>query len=157
MHPVSRLVLLLNLALISSGGAALAEHASPSPTKPTPTPTPIPLTTVAVETQSAMGSLQAIDTSLEQSQSSAGVIADSLADLASETDAMMSEDMKLLKSSPNLDMLHRLKSTWQSFADDLSALGQRLAQRATSVEEERAHLDTLVIVYNILLRILLSY
>jgi potassium-dependent mechanosensitive channel len=90
-----------------------------------------------------MGSLQAIDTSLEQSQSSAGVIADSLADLASETDAMMSEDMKLLKSSPNLDMLHRLKSTWQSFADDLSALGQRLAQRATSVEEERAHLDQL--------------
>jgi hypothetical protein len=95
MHPVSRLVLLLNLALISSGGAALAEHASPSPTKPTPTPTPIPLTTVAVETQSAMGSLQAIDTSLEQSQSSASVIAASLADLTSETDAMMSEDMKL--------------------------------------------------------------
>jgi potassium efflux system protein len=140
---LSRLVLVLIPVLIFSAGPALGQQASPSPEKPKPSPTPIPLTTVAMETQSAMGSLQAIDTSLEQSHSSAGVIADSLADLTSETDAMMSEDMKLLKSSPTLDMLHRLKSTWQSFADDLSALGQRLAQRATSLEEQRAHLDQL--------------
>jgi len=88
-----------------------------------------------------MASLQAIDTNLEQSQSSVGVIAESLSDLTSQADAMIAEDMKLLKSSPTLDMLHRLKSTWQSFADDLSALAQKLAQRAASLEEQRTRLD----------------
>jgi potassium efflux system protein len=94
-----------------------------------------------VEVQIAMASLQAIDTSLKQSQSSVGVIAESLSGLASQTDAMTSEDMKLLESSPNLDILHRLNSTWQSFADDLSALAQKLAKRAASLEEERTRLD----------------
>jgi potassium-dependent mechanosensitive channel len=140
---VSRLALLLVLALISSGGTASAQQASATPEKPKPSPTPIPLTTVALESQSAMASLQAIDTNLEESQSSARVVAGRLADLTSETDAMTADDMKLLKSSPTLDMLHRLKSTWQSFADDLSALDQKLAQRAASLEEGRAHLDQL--------------
>jgi len=88
-----------------------------------------------------MASLQAIDTNLVQSQSSVGVIAESLSDLTSQADAMTSEDMKLLQSSPNLDMLHRLNSTWQSFADDLSALAQKLAKRAAGLEEERTRLD----------------
>ena len=90
-----------------------------------------------------MAALQAIDTSLEESQSSVLVIGESLSDLNSETDAMTADDMKLLRSSPTLDMLHRLKSTWQSFADDLSALTQKLAQRAASLEEARTRLDQL--------------
>ena len=142
IYRVSQLALLLVLVLISSAEAA-SEQPSATPEKPKPLPTPIPLTTVAVESQSAMASLQAIDTNLEESQSSVRVIGESLADLTSETDAMTADDMKLLKSSPTLDMLHRLKSTWQSFADDLSALGQKLAQRAASLEEGRAHLDQL--------------
>jgi potassium-dependent mechanosensitive channel len=141
IHRVIRLVLLLLLALISSGGTAPGEEASPSPAKPNPSPTAIPLSTVAVQVQIAMASLQTIDTNLEQSNSSVGVIAESLSDLANQADAMIAEDMKLLKSSPNLDMLHRLKSTWQSFADDLSVLAQKLAQRAASLEEERTRLD----------------
>ncbi len=143
IYRVSRLALLLILALIASSAAAPGQQVSPSPEKPKPSPTPIPLTTVALESQSAMASLQAIDTNLEESQSSADVVAGSLTDLTSETDAMTADDMKLLKSSPTLDMLHRLKSTWQSFADDLSALDQKLAQRAASLEEGRAHLDQL--------------
>ena len=74
MHRVSRLALVLILALVSSGGMAAGEQASPSPTKPNLSPTPIPLTTVAIDAQSAMASLQQIDTSLAQSHSSAGVI-----------------------------------------------------------------------------------
>jgi potassium efflux system protein len=129
------------LALISSGGAAPGEQASASPAKPNPSPTAIPLTTVAVELQVAMASLQAINTNLAQSKSSVGVIAESLSDLTSQADAMTSEDMKLLTSSPSLDMLHQLNSTWQSFTDDLSALAQQLAKRAGSLEEERTRLD----------------
>src|SRR5258708_13156744 len=56
MHRVSRLVLLLILALVSGGSTAPGEQASASPTKSNPPPTPIPLTTVPVEAQSAMTS-----------------------------------------------------------------------------------------------------
>jgi hypothetical protein len=141
IYRVSRLALLLLLALISSGGTAPGEQASASPAKPSPSPTAIPLTTVAVQLQVAMASLQAIDTNLAQSKSSVGVIAESLSDLTSQADAMTSEDMKLLQSSPTFDMLHRLNSTWQSFTDDLSALGQQSAKRAASLEQERTRLD----------------
>jgi potassium efflux system protein len=141
IYRVSRLVLLLLLTLISSVGTTRAEQASVTPEKPKPAPTPIPLTTVAIDAQSAMASLQQIDTSLAQSQSSAGLVASSLSDLTNEIDTRIAEDMRLLTASPSLDMLHRLRSTWQSFTDDLSALAGKLAQRATSLEEERARLD----------------
>jgi len=51
--------------------------------------------------------------------------------------------MRLLTASPSLDVLYQLKSTWQNFGDDLSALARELGQRATSLEEERARLDQL--------------
>ncbi len=143
MHRVSRLVLLLILALVSGGGTAPGEQASASPAKPNPAPTPIPLTTVPVEAQSAMTSLEEIDASVSRDQSSAGVIAGSLSNLTSEIDARIAEDMRLLTASPSLDVLYQLKSTWQNFGDNLSALARELGQRATSLEEERARLDQL--------------
>ena len=143
MHRLSRLVLLLILALVSGGGTAPGEQASASPAKPNPAPTPIPLTTVPVEAQSAMTSLEEIDASVSRDQSSAGDIAGSLSNLTSEIDATIAEDMRLLTASPPLDVLYRLKSTWQNFGDNLSALARELAQRATSLEEERARLDQL--------------
>jgi len=141
MHRVSRLVLLLILALVSGGSTAPGEQASASPTKSNPAPTPIPLTTVPVEAQSAMTSLEEIDASVSRDQSSASDIADSLSNLTSEIDATIAEDMRLLTASPPLDVLYRLKSTWQNFGDNLSALARELAQRATSLEEERGRLD----------------
>jgi potassium-dependent mechanosensitive channel len=141
IYRVSRLVVLFISPLIFGVAPVLGEEASPSPAKPNPSPTAIPLTTVPVELQVAMASLQAIDTSLAQSKSSVGTIAGSLLDLTSQADAMTSEDMRLLKSSPSFDMLHRLNSTWQSFSDDLSALAQQLTKRAASLEEERTRLD----------------
>jgi potassium-dependent mechanosensitive channel len=143
MHRASRLVLFLILALFSSGGTAPGEQASASPAKPNPGPTPIPLTVVPAEAQSAMTSLQEIDASLSRDQSGASVIAGSLSNLRSEIDARIAEDMRLLTASPSFDTLYRLKSTWQNFGDNLSALARELAQRATSLEEERARLDQL--------------
>jgi small-conductance mechanosensitive channel/exonuclease VII small subunit len=129
--------------LLSSGGTAPGEQASASPAKPNPAPTPIPLTTVPVEAQSTMASLEEIDASVSKDQSSAGVIAGSLSNVKSEIDARMAEDMRLLRASPSLDLLHRLKSTWQNFGDNLSGLARELAQSATSLEKERARLDQL--------------
>ena len=143
MYRVSRLVLLLILALASGGGPAPGEQASASPAKPSPAPTPIPLTTVPVQAQSAMTSLEEIDASVSRDQSSAGDIAGSLSNLTSEIDATIAEDMRLLMASPPLDVLYQLKSTWQNFGDNLSALARELGQRATSLEEERARLDQL--------------
>src|SRR5258708_27962986 len=51
--------------------------------------------------------------------------------------------MRLLTASPSLDVLYQLKSTWQNFGDNLSALARELGQRAASLEEERARLDQL--------------
>jgi potassium efflux system protein len=143
MHRVSRLVLLLILALVSGGSTAPGEQASASPAKPNPAPTPIPLTTVPVQAQSAMTSLEEIDASVSRDQSSAGAITGSLSNLMSEIDATIAEDMRLLTASPSLDVLYQLKSTWQNFGDSLSALARELGQRATSLEEERARLDQL--------------
>jgi potassium-dependent mechanosensitive channel len=143
MRRVSRLVLLLILAWFSSGGTAPGEQASTSPAKPNPAPTPIPLTTVPVEALSAMATLQEIDASVSRVQSSAGIIAGSLSNLTSEIDARIAEDMRLLAASPSLDLLYQLKSTWQNFADNLSALASELAQHAASLEEERTRLDQL--------------
>jgi potassium-dependent mechanosensitive channel len=143
MNQVSRLVLLLILALFFSAGSASAEQASASPAKPSPAPTPIPLTAVPVEAQSTMTSLEEIDASVSKDRSSADVIAGSLSNLTTEIDATIAEEARILKASPPLDVLYRLKRTWQSFGDSLSALARELAQRATSLEEARARLEQL--------------
>jgi len=70
-----RIVLLIILALVSSGGAAPSQPASGSPAKPTPAPTPIPLAKVPLEAQSALTSLQEIDANVSGDQSSADGIA----------------------------------------------------------------------------------
>jgi potassium-dependent mechanosensitive channel len=142
-HRANRLVLLLILTLVSGGGTAPGAQASASPAKPNPASTPIPLTTVPVEARSAMTSLEEIDASVSRDRSSTGVIAGSLSNLTSEIDATIAEDMRLLTASPSLDVLYRLKSTWQNFGDNFSALARELAQRATSLEEKRTRLDQL--------------
>jgi hypothetical protein len=96
-----------------------------------------------VAAQSAMTSLEEIDASVSRDRSSPGDIAGSLSNLTSEIDATIAEDMRLLTASPSLDVLYQLKSTWQNFGDNLSALARELGQRATSLEEERARLDQL--------------
>jgi hypothetical protein len=75
MHPVIRIVLFISLVLVSSGGTAPGQEPSASPAKPNPVPTPIPLGKVALEAQSAVASLQAINASVSKDQSSADSIA----------------------------------------------------------------------------------
>src|SRR5208337_30646 len=115
MHRVIRISLFIILALVSSGGAAPSQQASASMAKPNPAPTPIPLAKVPLEAQSALASLQEIDANVSEDQSSADGIARTVSVLTSEIDATIADDTRLLTTSPALDMLYRLKLTWQSF------------------------------------------
>jgi potassium efflux system protein len=144
MHSLVRIVfLLLILALVSSGGTAPSQQASASPAKPNPAPTPIPLAKVPLEAQSALTSLQEIDGNVSGDQSSADGIARTLSDLTSEIDARIADDTRLLTTSPSLDMLYRLKLTWENFGVRLLVSARELTRHATSLEEQFARLDQL--------------
>src|SRR5271169_2233482 len=143
MHPLIRIVLLIILALVSSGGTAPGQQASGSPAKPTPASTPIPLAKVPLEAQSALASLQEIDGNVSGDQSSADGIARTLSDLTSEIDARIADDTRLLTTSPSLDVLYRLKLAWEKFGVRLSVLARELTLHATSLEEQLARLDQL--------------
>jgi hypothetical protein len=95
-----------------------------------------------LEAQSALDSLKEIDASVSRDQSTADVIARTLSDLTSEIDPRIGEDTRLLRASPSLDMLYRIKLTWQNFDDKLSALARELTQRAISLGEELAGLKS---------------
>jgi potassium-dependent mechanosensitive channel len=142
-HPIIRIALLIILTFVSSGGTAPAQQASASPAKPNPAPTPIPLAKVPLEAQSALASLQEIDANVSGDQSSADGIARTLSVLTSEIDERIDDDRRLLTTSPSLDMLYRLKLTWQNFAVRLSVSARELTRHATSLEEQLARLDQL--------------
>jgi potassium-dependent mechanosensitive channel len=143
VHPVIRIVLLIILVLVSSGGTAPGQPASASPAKTTPAPTPIPLAKVSLEAQSALASLQEIDANVSRIQSSVDAIGGTLFDLTNEIDARLADDTRLLTSSPTLEVLYWLKLAWQNFAIRLSILDAKLARQATSLEEQLARVDLL--------------
>ena len=76
-------------------------------------------------------------------QSSADAIGRKLFDQASEIDARIPDDTRLLTTSPSLDMVYRLKLIWRNFRLRLSLSARELTQHATSLEEQLARLDQL--------------
>ena len=143
MHPLIRIVLFISLVLVSSGGTAPGQQASASLTKPNPAATPIPLAKVALEAQSALASLQAINASVSKDQSSADSIARTLLDLTNEIDGRIVGDTRLLTTSLSIDLRYWLKLTWQNFDDSLLVSARELTQHSTSLEEQLARLDQL--------------
>jgi potassium-dependent mechanosensitive channel len=143
MHPLIRILLLTILALASSRVTAPGQPASSSRAKPTPASTPIPLTTVPLEAQSALASLQEIEANVSKDQSSADGIGRTLLDLTSEIEARAADDTSVLTSSPSLDVLYRLKLGWRDFGVRLSASEVELKRCVTSSEEQLARVDEL--------------
>ena len=142
-RPAIRIVLLIILALVASGGTAPGQPASGSPAKPNPAPTSIPLAKVPLEAQSALASLQEIDANVSKDQSSADGSARSLSDLTSEIDARIADDTRLLTTSPSLDLLYRLKLVWEKFGVRLSVSAHELTQYSSSLDEQLGRLDQL--------------
>ncbi|MGA8656231.1 MAG: mechanosensitive ion channel domain-containing protein [Chthoniobacterales bacterium] len=143
IHPGFRIVLLIILALVSSGGTAPGQQASASPAKPNPAPTAIPLAEVPFQAQSALTSLQEIEANVSRDQSSADGIARSVSDLTSEIDTRIADDKRLLTTSSPLDVLYRLKLAWETFGVRLLVSDRELTQHATSLEEQLGRLDKL--------------
>ena len=142
-RPSIRIVLLIILVLIASGGKAPSQPASGSPAKPVPAPISIPLAKVPLEAQSALASLQEIDANVSKDQSSADGSARTLSVLTSEIDARIDEDTKLLSTSPPLDLLYRLKLAWEKFGVRLSVSAHELTQHSSDLEEQLVRLDQL--------------
>jgi potassium-dependent mechanosensitive channel len=147
MHRVARgarrLALLLILPLAFSIDTTRGDQPSSAPTAPAPRPTPIPLTIIPVEERTTAASLQEIEASVSRDQSSASDFAGNVSKLKSEIESRIAEDVKLLATNPTLDLLPQLESTWQNFADDLSALDHELADRAASLEKKNSSLNRL--------------
>jgi potassium efflux system protein len=137
-HPVIQIVVFITLGFVSSHAAAPAEPPS-TPAQATP----IPLAGVAFEAQSALTSLQESDATVAKALSETDALTANLSSLTSEIDPRMAEDTRLLRASPPLNILYRIKLTWRDFGDSLSALARELTQEVKSLEDELGRLDKL--------------
>jgi hypothetical protein len=143
MHPLIRIVLLSSFALISAGGIVPGQQPSASPMRPNPGPTPFQVVNLPLEVPSAATSLRDVEASIAKIQATADAIAGPLAKLINELDLRMTEDTRLLSARPPLEMLYRMKLTWQDLSDKLLASDRELTQLATRLEEKLARLDNL--------------
>jgi potassium-dependent mechanosensitive channel len=143
MHRAFRIALFFALSLAAGCTPAEAQQVSGSLAKPVALPTPIPLAKVPLEAQSALASLQEIEANVSSDQSDADSIARALLGVTTEIDARIAEDMRLLKTSPSLDVLYPLKLAWRIFGVRLSEIDRELTQHATSLEEQAERLDKL--------------
>ena len=53
----------------------------------------------------------------------------------------MLEDNRILAGNPSLDLLYRLRTTWQTYSEDLSKAEQDLAQRESNLESQITRLS----------------
>ncbi|HEY5742850.1 MAG TPA: hypothetical protein VIS99_09940, partial [Terrimicrobiaceae bacterium] len=145
MHRTRRMLLFFCLAwLLIQPVSGQQPATSPAPAaspKPSAEPTPIPLANVPMDIQSAIQLTEDIEANVLRIQSATDSIDENLSNLTSEIDPRAAEDTKLLAASPTLDMLYRIKLTWQDFSAHLSGLSRELTLRATSLEEELARLN----------------
>jgi small-conductance mechanosensitive channel len=90
-----------------------------------------------------MTTLEEVDASVSRVRSSTDGIVTRLSELNGEIDPRLAEDTKLLTTSPSLDILYRVKLTWEDFSRNLSVLARELTQQAMSLEQELVDLGRL--------------
>jgi potassium-dependent mechanosensitive channel len=121
--------------------ASPSSSSSPAPSPATAAPTPIPLAKIPSETESAFAELRQIEESASKDKANLDSTSAGLSNLTSEIRAHSLEDSRILAGNPSLDLLYRLRTTWQSYADDLSKAEQDLAQRESNLESQIARLS----------------
>jgi potassium efflux system protein len=114
---------------------------SPSPSAANPGPTPIPLARVPLEAESTIATLQEMNASALKDQSSADMVATTLATLAAEIDARAADDVRSLAADQSLGMLHRMAVIWNKLSETLSASARELTGIAKSFDQEIERLD----------------
>ena len=135
-------VTLLCLALVICGPPLQAQQpsASPSPSA-TAAPTPIPLVKASSEAESAWGELRQIEESASKGRATLESTASALSSLATEIQIRRVEDNRILAGDPSLDLLFRLRSTWETFAAELTTAEQGLVQRESNLESQITRLS----------------
>ncbi|HEX6564468.1 MAG TPA: mechanosensitive ion channel domain-containing protein [Chthoniobacterales bacterium] len=138
---------LFSLACVICGPPlqARAEDASPSPaSSPAPAkaaPTPVPLTKVPSEAESAFGELRQIAEIASTDRTTLESTGTGLSSLATEINARLTEDSRILAGTPSLELLYQLRTSLQNFADGLSISDQDLNQRTTTLGNRIARLS----------------
>jgi potassium efflux system protein len=136
---------LLAITFVTGSPPVQAQDASPTPTSsPSPAvaaPTPIPLAKVSSEAEAAFAELHQIDESTSKDKATLESTVSGLSNLTTEIKARMTEDTRILAANPTLDLLYRLRTTWQTFEDNLTNAEQDLAQRASNLGTEITRLS----------------
>jgi potassium-dependent mechanosensitive channel len=114
---------------------------SPSSSPATAVPTPIALAKVPAEAESAFSELHQIEESASKDRATLESTADGLSNLATEIKDRMVEDNRILAGNPSLDLLFRLRTTLQTYADELSKAEQDLTQRVANLETQISRLS----------------
>jgi len=139
------LAALLTITFVTGSPPVRAQDASPTPTSsPSPAvaaPTPIPLAKVSSEAEAAFAELHQIDEDTAKDKATLDSTVSGLSNLTTEIKARMTEDNRILAANPSLDLLFRLRTTWQTFGDNLANAEQDLVQRASNLETEITHLS----------------
>ena len=115
-------------------------------------PTPIPLSKVPSEAESAFTELHQIEESGSKDRATLDSTAAGLSDLTAEIKNRMLEDNRILAGNPSLDLLFRLRTTLQTYADDLSKAEQNLTQRVANLETQIGRLSQMTQVWETTLK-----
>ena len=111
------------------------QKSSPTP-KATPEPTPIPLAECPSRDAGNDHHTRGDRCKCLEGSVQHGCFVTRLSQLTGELNPRLAEDTKLLSTSPSLDILYRIKLTWEDFGRNLSVLARELTQQATSLEQE---------------------
>src|SRR5262245_25765991 len=128
----------VSLLLLCFASAAQAQNASPSPTpSPSPTataaPTAVPLPDIVAASDSASERLNEIQSELSSNKTVDNVTRE-LAATTKEIDARELETRRILRPGVPLETLSDFGTGWQKIADQLTASGRQLTDRATALD-----------------------
>jgi len=133
-------LLRVGLLLLSFAFGAQAQDASPSPT-PSPSATPtaastaVPLPDIVAASDSASEGLNEIQSELSSNKTVDNITRE-LAATTQEIDARELETRRILRPGTPLEALGDFETRWQKLADQLTAWGRQLTDRATALDRE---------------------
>src|SRR5438045_5240567 len=126
-------LLLLCFALVAQAqNASSSPTASASPT-PTPAPTALPLPDIVSSSDATAEGLNDIRSELSSNKTVDNITRE-LAATTKEIDARELETRRILRPGVPLEMLGDFATRWQKLADQLTAWGQQLTDRATALD-----------------------
>ena len=136
--------LAVSLLLLCLASVAQAQNASPSPTPSasptaTPAPTAVPLPDIVSASDSALERLNGIQSALSSSK----IVDNTTRELAATTKeigAFELETRRILRPGVPLETLSEFETRWQKLADQLTASGRQLTDRATALESDLAQM-----------------